>query len=351
MISKLMRISLTLLLGLFLTGAIALNVRADAPEGASAGKTIVKLGMVGRPDIAANMLAIRRGYFAKQGIEIQPVLATSGQQFAAQLATNQIQVASGVPNAALFNALNRGIDIRIVADEAHIADASDRTVSIMVRSELIDSGAVKGPADLKGRRYAPGPVSGQYPDVLFHKLFAMGGFTEADATPVHLAFPDALAALASKQIDSAFLIEPLVRQAEDRKIARVLFTAGQIDPGAETSILQYSAAFAQQRETAIRFMVAYLEGARDYYDAIFLKKDRDAALDILVKDTPLKDRKIWEEDMFRHTDLNGHVNLADLKSQAAFYKEQGTLSGPIPDIAKYVDMSFAEAAIKRIGAR
>jgi NitT/TauT family transport system substrate-binding protein len=335
----------------FFCGLASANVaHADEPS-APPTKMMVKLGMVGRPDIAGFMLAIRRGYFEKQGIDLQPVMATSGQEFAAQLATNQIQVASGVPNAALFNALNRGIDIRIVADEAHIADAKDRTVSIMVRSELIESGAVKGPADLKSRPYAPGPVSGQYPDVLFHKLFSMGGFTEADANPVHLTFPDALAALATKQIDSAFLIEPLVRQAEDRKIARVLFTAGQIDSGAETSILQYSAAFAQQKETATHFMIAYLQGARDYYDAIFLKKDRDAALDILVKDTPLKDRKIWEEDMFRHTDLNGHINVADLASQAAFYKQQGTLTGLVPDIAKYVDTSFADAAIQRIGAR
>jgi NitT/TauT family transport system substrate-binding protein len=350
MISKSARMLLVLLSAVFSGLARADVVCADEPASPPA-KTVVKLGMVGRPDIAGFMLAIRRGYFEKQGIELQPVMATSGQEFAAQLATNQIQVASGVPNAALFNALNRGIDIRIVADEAHIADAKDRTVSIMVRSELIESGAVKGPADLKGRPYAPGPVSGQYPDVLFHKLFAMGGFTEADANAVHLTFPDALAALATKQIDSAFLIEPLVRQGEDRKIARVLFTAGQIDNGAETSILQYSAAFAQQKETATHFMIAYLQGARDYYDAIFLRKDRDAALDILVKDTPLKDRKIWEEDMFRHTDLNGHINVADLESQAAFYKQQGTLTGPIPDLAKYVDTSFADAAVQRIGAR
>ena len=349
MISIFARLLCRLLPALCLLSAAG-SARAAEPAAAPA-KTIVKLGMVGRPDTAPFMLAIRRGYFAKQGIEIQRVMAASGQEFAAQLATNQIQVASGVPNAALFNALNRGVDIRIVADEAHIADPSDRTVSIMVRSELIESGAVKGPADLKGRRYAPGPVFGQYPDLLFHKLFALGGFTEAEATAVHLPFPEALAALATKQVDAAFLIEPLVRQAEDRKIARVLFTAGQIDSGAETSILQYSAAFAREKETATRFMIAYLQGTRDYYDAIFRKKDLDAALDILVEETPLKDRNLWKEDMFRHTDLNGRVNVADLERQAAFYKQQGTVTGPIPSVAKYVDLSFAEAALKQIGAR
>jgi NitT/TauT family transport system substrate-binding protein len=160
-----------------------------------------------------------------------------------------------------------------------------------------------------------------------------------------------LAALASKKIDAAFLIEPLVRQAEDRNIAKPLATAGSIDPGAEVSIVQYAPGFARQTDLATRFMVAYLEGVRDYHDAIFLGKDRDATIAILIEETPLKDARLWKEDMFRNTDLNGRVNIADLKAQAAFYKEQGTLTGAIPDIDKYVDTGFAAAAVKRIGAR
>lgn len=346
-----MRTALCLFLLSMLAAGAANEARGEDLRTDRASRTVVKLGMVGRPDIAAFVLAIQRSYFEREGIEIEPVMATSGQEFPAQLATNQIQVASGVPNAALFNALNRGIDIRIVADEAHIADATDRTVSIMVRADLMESGAVREPADLKGRTFAPGPVLGQYPDVLFHKLFERGGFTEAEAKVVHLTFPDALAALASNRIDAAFLIEPLVRQAEDRRIARVFVTAGAIDPGAQTSILQYSAAFAQQTATATAFMVAFLEGVRDYHDAIFLKKNRDATITTLIEHTPLKDPKIWQEDMFRHTDLNGRINVADLKSQATFYKQQGTLTGAVPDIEKYVDRSFAEAAVRRIGVR
>jgi ABC-type nitrate/sulfonate/bicarbonate transport system substrate-binding protein len=116
------------------------------------------------------------------------------------------------------------------------------------RAALMDEGAVKGPADLKGRTIAPGPLPGQYPDLLFHKLLAMGHLNEQDVTVTHLTFPDALAAMAVNTVDAAFMIEPLVRQAE-------------------------------------------------------------------------------------------------------FYKEQGTLSGPIPDIDRYVDASFADAAVKSLGAR
>ena len=90
---------------------------------------------------------------------------------------------------------------------------------------------------------------------------------------------------------------------------------------------------------------------RDFHDAIFLGKDRDATIAILMEETPLKDARLWKEDMFRHTDLNGRVNVADLEAQAAFYKEQGTVTGAIPDIDRYVDASFATEAVKPIGAR
>jgi NitT/TauT family transport system substrate-binding protein len=338
------RRALICLLGLF---AIA---PAAAQDG-SAEKTIVKVGTVGRPDMAAFELAYHRGYFERQGIEIKDVPASSGQEFAVALATNQVQVASGVPNAALFNALNRGIDIRLVADQAHVGGPDDRTVTIVVRADLMDSGVIKQASDLKGRTVSTGPLPGQYPDVFLARLLSSAGLAAEDVQVMHIAFADALAALASRRLDAAFMIEPLAAQAERQNIARVLVRGGTVDPGAQLSVLQYSPEFARQTEIATKFMVAFLEGARDYYDAIFLQQNRDAAIAILTSRLSLKDPTLWKEAMFRHTDLNGRINVADLRSQAAFYLKQGTLSGGIPDIDKYVDPSFAAAAVKLIGAR
>ena len=80
-------------------------------------------------------------------------------------------------------------------------------------------------------------------------------------------------------------------------------------------------------------MVAFLKGARDYYDAFFLGEDKDAAIAILTKYLPVKDPKLWETSR-QYTDLNGHVNVADLKLQAAFQKAHGNVTGAVPDISK-----------------
>jgi NitT/TauT family transport system substrate-binding protein len=320
-----------------------------AAQAEGAAKTVVKMGVVGRPDQAPFELAYRRGYFDRHGISIEEVPASSGQEFASALATDQLQVATGVPNAALFNALNRGIDIRIVADFAHLGDAKDRTVSIMVRSGLMESGAVKTVANLKGRVINAGPFPGQYPDVLWAKVLALGHLSESDVTITHLGFSDALGAMGTQKVDAAFVIEPLVTQAEAKHIAGVLLPAGAVDAGAELSIVLFSPGFSKNLDAGSRFLAAFLEGARDYYDAFFLNKGRDAAIALLTQYLSVKDPKLWATAR-QFTDLNGHVNVADLKRQATFFKKQGTLTA-VPDIDHFVDTRFAERAVKMIGRR
>jgi len=335
----------------FVGAAIAAaSLLLAAPSGAQAPRMKVVLGVSGRPDQADLELALKRGYFEKQGIDIETVQANTGQEMVPSLAANQLQVASGSPNAGLFNALNRGIDIRLVADFAHVGPKGDQTVSVMAREDLMEQSAIKSPADLKGRSVARGPGSGQITDMLFDTLFRQYGFTMTDVTMRDLTFADSLAAMGSKTLDAAFQVEPLVTTAVRRKIARVLVDGGSIIPGSELSIVYYSPEFARNKDAATKFMVAYLQGVRDYYDAFFLGKGKDAAIALLVQSLPVKDPSLWETSR-QYTDQNGRMNIDDVKRQAAFYRAEGLVSGPVSDIDKHLETGFAEAAVKILGAR
>jgi hypothetical protein len=65
----------------------------------------------------------------------------------------------------------------------------------------------------------------------------------------------------------------------------------------------------------------------------------------------LKDPKAWTSTRWGSTDPNGKINPASIKAQGAFYKEEGLINGPLPDIDNYIDMSFAEAAVRILGRR
>ena len=342
-----------LYLGAVLAGCIA-TAQAQTPQtpDTQSRQMVVKVGVPGRADQYNFEIAYRRGYFAGLGLEIETVGAGSAQEYVSAIAANQIQVASGSPNAGLFNALNRGIDIRLVADWAHLGDGAGKdSVAIVARADLVDSGTIKTVADLKGRTIAAGPGRAMYPDVLDDKMLALAKLTPADVTIEYLAFADSLAAMSGKKIDAAFMVEPLITQADRQNIARVLVRAGAVDPGAELAVLMYSAEFAKNKDAATKFLVAYLKGARDYYDAFYRNKDKDAVIQLLTTYLPVKDPTLWQAATPGHTDLNGHINVADLKRQATFFKEQGTLSGPVPDLDRFVTAEFADAATKILGPR
>ena len=313
-------------------------------------KLALKVGASDRPDQAALYLALYRGYFDRQGFAVELIPAATGADFLSGLGMNRIQATTGSLNAALFNALNRNIDLRIVADYAHVGRDRDQAAAIVGRADLIDNGSLRAPADLKGRVLAAGPVPSQLPDLVYRKLFAQGGITPSDVTMRYLAFPDSLVAMGTKNVDVAFLIEPLVTQADRQNIARVFMPLSAVIPGAELSVLQYSAEFAKDTDAATRFMVAYLQGVRDFYDATSLHKDEDATIALLSEHLSLKDKELWKV-MRRNVDLNGEIDVPSIQEQAAFYKEAGTVTGPLPDIEKFIDRHFAEAAVKIIGKR
>ena len=60
---------------------------------------------------------------------------------------------------------------------------------------------------------------------------------------------------------------------------------------------------------------------------------------------------MWETAHPATTDLNGIIDVNDLKDSAAFYAQRGDLTGGVPDFAKYVDPRFAEAAVQILGRR
>jgi ABC-type nitrate/sulfonate/bicarbonate transport system substrate-binding protein len=82
----------------------------------SGSPTVLKLGMnIGASD-AGFFIAMDRGYFAEQGIEIE-VLRGSGPEFVPPLATGDMDVIGPAISLALLNAMSRDIPMRVVADK------------------------------------------------------------------------------------------------------------------------------------------------------------------------------------------------------------------------------------------
>jgi len=113
----------------------------------------VKIAIIGGTADVGVYLADAKGWFAQEGIEVEMVPFDSGARMIAPMSTGEIDVGTGAVSAGLYNAFDREITMRIVADKGRNVKGMSFQ-GLMVRKALVDSGAVKTIKDLKGRKVA-----------------------------------------------------------------------------------------------------------------------------------------------------------------------------------------------------
>src|SRR5437016_5944558 len=126
-----------------LLAALAFAVSSPAPAADQ-----VKIGISRTLSDAGYYIADALGFFREEGIEVSIVGFNSAAQMIAPLGTGELEVGGGTVSAGLYNAVGRGIRIRIVADQASIKPGYGFS-SLLVRKDLIDSGRYKTFSDLK----------------------------------------------------------------------------------------------------------------------------------------------------------------------------------------------------------
>jgi len=318
---------------------------ASAVPAATPVPVTVKFGQVGTISDGAIFIADAKGYFKEQGITLDLQTFQSAANMTTPLGTGELDAGGGAPSAGLYNAIGRGVNIRIVADKGSLT-AGHGYEAVIVRKDLADR--VKSAKDMKGLKVS---IAAQdiVPEYSLDAFLRTGGLTIKDITLVPLAFPDMVAALANKAIDVAVPTEPTATRILDAGTGVLITRTDIVVPGEQTAVILFSEKFAKNTDAAVRFMKAYLQGARFYTDA-FDKKDpakRKEAVDILAKGTKL-DAALIDRVVVPGIDPNGAVNAKSLDAAQQYFVTKGTQQKAL-DMTMVVDASFADAAVKELG--
>jgi NitT/TauT family transport system substrate-binding protein len=293
--------------------------------------------------------AIEKGYFHEEGIEVELIPFRSTAEQTPALATGEIAFGSAGPDPSFFNAVARGIPLKIVAYNA-IINPRDTSGSWMVRQDHLDSGRYKGPSDMKGWHVALNSVNGPT-QVWLERILGWGGLTTDDVQVSTLPFPDIPAAFANRAIDAAYLVEPFVSVAEGQGAAKTVLASGEFFfPGTPIQVVAFSPVFAEQQpEAAKRFLVAYLRGARDFIRT-FVKREggRDEFDRILLKYTPIQDPTLFDRMATHDMDPNGTMDPTVMNELQEYFVRYGAQQQKV-DLSKVIDSSYAEYAVSRIG--
>ena len=295
--------------------------------------TPVKVAYMPITSFGPIFIAKDEGYFEQQGLDVELVRFQATSEALPLLLKGDIAVSGGTLSPGIINAAADGARIRLVADKGTILSDSCNSQGIVVRRDLVESGAVKGIADLRGRKIAS--TSDQSYNV--RRALALGNLTTDDVSLIDMPRPSILAALQNKALDAAFLMEPVLSQAT-RNNSSVVILGGYAATPNLSSPLIYGPAFTDANpDLGRRFMAAYLLGVREYNQG---KTVRNLA--ILANYTQM-DREDMNMTCWVTIAPDGEFPGQPIQDYMDWMLAEKKISRTVP-VDQLVDMSYARGA-------
>lgn len=126
----------------------------------------------------------------------------------------------------------------------------------------------------------------------------------------------------------------------------------QYYPNQQISVLMFGGAFTRaHRDNGVRYLRAFIRGARFYNDALaggrLAGPNADAVVKLLGDETKM-DPAVLREIVPTGCNPDGRLNVASLRDDLAFFKAHGFIEGSVTTDAS-VDTSFAAEARRSLG--
>ena len=313
---------------------------------------VVKVGLTNVATDIGLFVAHKRGYFKDEGLDVQFTTFDSAARMMAPFAAGDLDVSAGAPSAGFFNAVGRGIDMRIVADKVS-TPLGRPSQTLVVRKALVDSGRFKTLADLRGLKFAntaPGTAAWG----TMYRILEKAGLKPSDVDLVSLGFPQQVIALANGAIDVALPAEPMTTEAVNKGYGVKIITDDEVFPGHQIAVIFYSGKFSKERpDVARRFMKAFIRGVRDHNDALddkgmFVGDRGESIIAILNEYTSVKDPAFYRSFPLAYCNPDGTLNVDSIKQDYAAFKTASFITNDV-DPVKAIDTSFLEWALKELG--
>ena len=281
----------------------------------------------------------KRGFFEQQGLDVQLVLLRGVPMTLQALAAGSLQIGTGGPEPYM-EASERGLDFVITGG---IVNGMAQVIIAGKNYKTVE--------ELRGGTFGANSLTSSTVTALKEALKQKGLEYPRDYKLLIIAGGSAsnLTALQSGQITATTVAVPLNYAAEElgfNTLGRLLDTV----PNFQAAAVVVRRSWAEKnRPVLVRFMKAMVQSHRWLHD------NRDAAVEFLSKELQLKPAhalKGWEYYTQNHVwPVDGEPNMAGMKHNLLVYAEQSGVKGPLPDIRKFVELSYLSEALKEIGKR
>jgi NitT/TauT family transport system substrate-binding protein len=305
----------------------------------------VRIGVLPNISDSGTYIALERGYFQEEGINLELVPFTSAGPQVAPLGAGQLEVGGGSTSAGLYNAIARDVPLKVVADRGSMPPGA-QWIGLIVRSDLTDQ--IRDYADLRGRKIAINQF-GTTNDVAIEAALKRGGLTWDDADIQQIPYSDMNAALSNAAVDVAQQNEPFKAIVLEQGLATFFHGVDEYYPNMQFSVVLFGPQFAKDNpEAGKRWMTAFLRGVRDYTDALRKGVRKDETEQLIMKHVPLRDAGLFDKMGFTAINPDGKLNVEGVKNDLQWFVDHG-MTQQAPDMTQVIDTSFAEYAVQRLG--
>lgn len=316
-------------------GAVAVLASA---HGARAGAPI-KLGMLRTLSPAPFYLAQARGYFAASGTPVEFVFFDAAQPIAAAAVAGDIDVGVTALTGGFFSLAGRGA-LKVIGGALHEQKGFDLT-AIMVSNAAYASG-LTSIDKLGGRSFGITQYGSSF-HYMVGRLGELSGFDIKSMTLRPLQqVGNMVAAVRTNQVDATMAIASMARPVAASGEARIIGWVGDTLPYQITALFTTNKMIDTRADDLRNFCAAYQKGITDYREVFIAKSvdDAKAIADIqryILQSDPQAASKIREG--MGWYDPGAALDVADVKSQLAWFTAQGMVKGNI-DAAEIIDTRF-----------
>jgi NitT/TauT family transport system substrate-binding protein len=339
MMKKRLTILLTLCLLVILVGcSTKTNTTNTSKE-----KAKVSLGLLRLTSSAPLFIAMEKGYFTEENIEITPEWFDAAQPIAVATASGKVDVGATGITASLYNMASAGQKIAIVADKGR-EEKGFSSSALLVTKALYDSG-INSVEAIRGKRIGITQKGSTFHYMLGRILETKGlSLNDVDLVPLG-KLSAIMAALQSGQIDGCILNEPNITKVETAGYGKTVVQIGDLIPY-QTSGIFFSESFTQKQDLAVRFMRAYIKACNYYYDNAIKNASPEKKAEIIkiiskYTNAPEPDVKLG----LPYIDRNGELLASDIKTQIDWYRNHDMLKGTL-QADQIVNTTFLEKALK-----
>jgi NitT/TauT family transport system substrate-binding protein len=243
-------------------------------------------------------------------------------------------------SAATFNAVNQGLDVCIVGSMG-VAPADADPSALMIRTDELQSGAIRSIADLKGKKIASSGGVGATGSYYLAQSLAKANLALKDVDVVNMSFPDMVVAFKGKSIDAGIPPAPFTTEILKEGSAQIP-DFGHLTPGVSGTGTVYGAHLLRQdRALGQKFFNGLVRGAADVMGD---KAHQPDNLEILSKVTKLPVDTLKTMALYNYKpDLA--PDSATYENMQKVFIDAGVLKFPQPLLAdKVADDAFSKAA-------